>query len=284
MESVKTFKAAINRTFAEKGGVIWQGINEIQLSTYIMDKLKEFSQSPDATRLHGSLIIGRQPNFKRIDVNGDFVDDPDNDPGLEMDGNVKKVDDIDATVYIFNEEVQGLPLQDLLDQYSAPVQLEQPYNCERCGKGTDAWKRTLVRNPPQILCIQLLRFDANGQKINKEIDYPPELTIPEYQRDLKDGRSATSTAEYTLSSIIVHEGNQISSGHYVCYVNRSGRWFYTSDTVVKETSQLAAYHQNAYMLFYEKKEQQGHTSANVVLTKPVPTCRKDKEPVLNINT
>jgi hypothetical protein len=106
MESVKTFKAAINRTFAEKGGVIWQGINEIQLSTYIMDKLKEFSQSPDATRLHGSLIIGRQPNFKTIDVNGDFVDDPDNDPGIEMDGNVKKVDDIDAAVYIFNEEVQ----------------------------------------------------------------------------------------------------------------------------------------------------------------------------------
>ena len=139
-----------------------------------------------------------------------------------------------------------------------------------------------MRNPPQVLCIQLLRFDANGQKINKEIDYPPELTIPEYQRDLKDGRSATSTAEYNLSSIIVHEGNQISSGHYVCYVNRSGRWFYTSDTVVKETSHLAAYHQNAYMLFYEKKEQQGHTSANVVFTKPVP--RKDKEPVLNINT
>ena len=88
MESVKTFKPAINHTFAKKGGVIWQGINKIELSTYIMDKLKEFSQSPDATRLHGSLIIGRQPNFKRMDVNGDFVDDPDNDPGIEMDGNV----------------------------------------------------------------------------------------------------------------------------------------------------------------------------------------------------
>ncbi|XP_028415722.1 ubiquitin carboxyl-terminal hydrolase 23-like [Dendronephthya gigantea] len=149
---------------------------------------------------------------------------------------------------------KGLPLQDLLDQYSAAIQLEQLYNCERCGKGTDAWKRTLVQNLPQVLCIQLLRFDANGQKISLEIDYPPELTIPEYQRDLNDGRSETSRAEYTLSSIIAHEGNQISSGHYVCFVNRSGRWFYTSDTVVKETSQLAAYHQkNAYMLFYEKK-------------------------------
>ena len=102
-----------------------------------------------------------------------------------------------------------------------------------------------MQNPPQVLCIQLLRFDANGQKINQKVDYPPELTVPNY----RDG-STISTTKYTLSSIIVHEGNQISSGHYVCYVNRSGRWFYTSDTVVKEVSQLAAYHQAAYMLFY----------------------------------
>ncbi len=28
-------------------------------------------------------------------------------------------------------QLQELPLQDLLDQYSAPVPLDQPYNCER---------------------------------------------------------------------------------------------------------------------------------------------------------
>ena len=58
----------------------------------------------------------------------------------------------------------------------------------------------MVRSAPQVLCIQLLRFDANGQKINQEVDYPPELTVPNYQ----DG-SETSTTKYNLSSIIVHQ-------------------------------------------------------------------------------
>lgn len=142
-----------------------------------------------------------------------------------------------------------------------------------------------MRNAPQVLCIQLLRFDANGQKINQEVHYPPELTVPNYQ----DG-SATSTTKYTLSSIIVHEGNQISSGHYVCYVNRSGRWFYTSDTVVKEASQLATYRQTAYMLFYEKVQQKkdamsGQASGNNMLTKEAAAVStKNKEHAKNINT
>ena len=125
-----------------------------------------------------------------------------------------------------------------------------------------------MRNAPQVLCIQLLRFDANGQKINQEVDYPPELTVPNYQ----DG-SETSTTKYNLSSIIVHEGNQISSGHYVCYVNRSGRWFNTSDTVVKEASQLATYHQTAYMLFYKKVQQK----KMLCRARPVERIRSQKK-------
>ena len=140
----------------------------------------------------------------------------------------------------------------------------------------------MVHNPPQVLCIQLLRFDANGQKINQKVDYSPELTVPNY----RDG----STISTTLSSTIVHEGNQISSGHYVCYVNRSGRWFYTSDTVVKEVSQLAAYHQAAYMLFYEKVQQKedfmsGQASETNMFTKEavlVPPKSKERDTNINV--
>lgn len=61
MESVKKFKSAINRTFAKKGGVIWQGVNDGQLSIYIMDKLKEFAQSTDAKNiLERCLLEGNQ--------------------------------------------------------------------------------------------------------------------------------------------------------------------------------------------------------------------------------
>lgn len=106
MESVKKFKSAINRTFAKKGGVIWQGVNDGQLSIYIMDKLKEFAQSTDAKKYFGALLIGRQPNFRHMDAVGRFIDDPDNNPGIEMEGSRIKTNDFDSAVYIFNDQVQ----------------------------------------------------------------------------------------------------------------------------------------------------------------------------------
>ena len=106
IETVKKFKAAINRTFAERGGVIWQGITDRQLSIYIMDKLKEFAGSAESKKYHGSLIIGRQPNYRKVDANGEFVNDPENKPGISMEENKIKQNDFDTAVYIFNDRVQ----------------------------------------------------------------------------------------------------------------------------------------------------------------------------------
>ncbi len=106
MESVKKFKTAINRTFAETGGVLWQGITDRQLSTYIMDILREYSQSSNAKRFHGALVIGRQPNFRKVDADGEFIDCPNDEPGIEVDGCNRKKDDFETSVYIFSGEVQ----------------------------------------------------------------------------------------------------------------------------------------------------------------------------------
>lgn len=135
-----------------------------------------------------------------------------------------------------------------------------------------------------------MRFDENGQKITREINYPPEIIVPEYNHEENNGESIKSRVIYTLSSIIVHQGNQISSGHYVCYVHRSGRWFYCSDIVVKETSTLVAYLQNAYMLFYERKVQEpknaipGQASSNAETTNHASFSMAKETPVSNITT
>jgi hypothetical protein len=100
-----------------------------------------------------------------------------------------------------------------------------------------------------------MRFDGKGNKINRKVDYPTQLSVPEYRHD-KQHKETRSEAIYNLSAVIVHEGNQISSGHYICYVKRNGRWFYTSDTVIKESSSLVAHNLNAYMLFYEREVEQ----------------------------
>ena len=136
----------------------------------------------------------------------------------------------------------------------------------KCGKGTDAWK-----NPgaecTHVFCIKLLHFDTNVQKIDQEVDYPPELTAPNYQ-----DASATSTTKYNLSSIIVHEENQISSGHYVCYVNRSERRFHTSDTIVKRSVPVSSISPDCVHAFLQKSATKkdamsGEGSENNMLTK-----------------
>ena len=66
MENAKKFKAAINRTFSEHGGVFWQRISDQQLTTYNMDLMDEFA-TKDGRVIFGSLIIGRQPNPRKVD-------------------------------------------------------------------------------------------------------------------------------------------------------------------------------------------------------------------------
>ncbi len=55
-----------------------------------MNMLREYSKSIDAKHLHGALVIGRQPNFHTVDGDGEFMDCPDNEPGIQVDGCNKK--------------------------------------------------------------------------------------------------------------------------------------------------------------------------------------------------
>ena len=97
-----------------------------------------------------------------------------------------------------------------------------------------------------------MRFNADGHKINRKIIYPSQLSVPKYGHDGQHN-NAKSIVIYNLCAVIVHEGNQISSSHYVCYTKRNGKWFFMSDTVAKESSLLVAHSLNAYMLFYERE-------------------------------
>ena len=78
MEVTTFFKAAINRTFSDKGGVFWEKINDQQLRCIIMGMMREF-QANDSNKqvigslLIGSLLIGRQPNLRRVDDFGNFL-------------------------------------------------------------------------------------------------------------------------------------------------------------------------------------------------------------------
>ncbi|CAH3149033.1 unnamed protein product [Porites lobata] len=58
----------------------------------------------------------------------------------------------------------------------------------------------------------------------------------------------------TKSTVIVHEGTKISSGHYIFYFKRGDEWYYSSDATIRQSSALEATSQEAYLLFYEKDD------------------------------
>ena len=98
MEVANSFKAAINRTFSDKGGVFWEKVNDQQLRCFIMAMMREFQANDSNKHAIGSLLIGRQPNLQRVDDFGNFLG-PD-----AVDGELKE--DFHNAVYVLNENVQ----------------------------------------------------------------------------------------------------------------------------------------------------------------------------------
>lgn len=101
METVRKMKDAINRIFNEEGGVHLKGLSNKQLATYAMKKVKEFGRMGGRV-LKASLKIGRQPNKRTVDGNGDFVD---LGPG-GVGENCETEEDFDSAIYILNEKTQ----------------------------------------------------------------------------------------------------------------------------------------------------------------------------------
>ena len=122
-----------------------------------------------------------------------------------------------------------------------------------CSQSTDAWKRLVTCRAPLSFCIQIVRFQNDGKKLHNLIDYKEKVLFPEHQISSNKGTTVTNVP-YQLKAVIVHEGSTISSGHYVCYLKRGERWYFSSDTTVRQSSYLEATSQEAYLLFYEKDE------------------------------
>jgi hypothetical protein len=104
IDSAKKFKAAINRTFSEKGGVFWQSCSDEQFSSYVMAMLHDFI-SNNGTDRRGTVIIGRQVNFRLVDDDDKFIDN-DREEYIEEDDPRKKRDDFYSSVYVLNESTQ----------------------------------------------------------------------------------------------------------------------------------------------------------------------------------
>ncbi|CAB3410177.1 unnamed protein product [Caenorhabditis bovis] len=148
-------------------------------------------------------------------------------------------------------------LEDCLDEYFEVCMLdgENQYACSRCCKHVDAKKVVAISKLPEVVCIHLKRFGsdrAHSYKINTHVNFPLEdLDLSRYETG-----PSSSTSLYDLWGIITHEGNTPISGHYkaFCRNREDGVWYEFDDNVVTKLDGELIKKQNAYALFYVRKQ------------------------------
>lgn len=129
---------------------------------------------------------------------------------------------------------------------------ENKYFCEKCRTKRIAQKRGNIHKEPNVLTLQLKRFDFTrmfGGKICKEVSFPEELNIRPFM-SVNQGEPII----YKLYGVLVHSGFSCNSGHYYCYVKApNGTWYEMNDNRVTQVGLKTVLQAQAYILFYIKK-------------------------------
>jgi len=142
-------------------------------------------------------------------------------------------------------------IYNLLHAYCDKETLEddEAYNCDHCGeKKVKAYKKTTFWRLPQYLIIVLGRFDWQGNKNSKFIDYPitgldlsKHITYPD-----------KSTYIYDLYSVACHIGTT-RGGHYYTIALVNGQWTLFNDERFKSIHKLEeVVTPDAYVFFYKR--------------------------------
>jgi ubiquitin carboxyl-terminal hydrolase 8 len=111
-------------------------------------------------------------------------------------------------------------------------------------------KRILFWSFPNILVIDLKRFNAKNQKTQILVTFPlDDLDLTKYVIGYKK-----ESYHYELYGVCNHSGG-VLGGHYTAYVkNANGKWYHFNDTSVSEVGlQDSIVSPKAYCLFYRKK-------------------------------
>ena len=121
---------------------------------------------------------------------------------------------------------------------------------EETGKKEAVKKEIKFWSFPNILAIDLKRFNTRGQKRQSFINFPLDnLNLSKYVIGYKQ-----NSYVYELYGIANHSGTTLG-GHYTSYVkNANGKWYHFNDTSVQEVPKLdMMISSKAYCLFYRKK-------------------------------
>ncbi|KAG9244592.1 hypothetical protein BJ878DRAFT_60549 [Calycina marina] len=147
--------------------------------------------------------------------------------------------------------VRGGSVEDYLDRYLR--EFVQDYTCEKCKDNKSQKERDIrIAHAPDVLTIQLKRFDWDGRKDSVHVTINERLDLGDY-RDTGNEQSM----RYELSAVIKHTGNAVS-GHYISAAKGpDGQWCEYNDSFKKIRSLedvVSGKNFTPYILYYQRME------------------------------
>jgi len=135
-------------------------------------------------------------------------------------------------------------IEDCLAQYIKEEKLtgSNQFMCSNCDKKQDVRRAISLCEFPEVLNLQLLRFEydmntGKKKKLKTNIRCPKVLDMKPFVTEKMD-----DIPSYELSGILIHKGTSAYGGHYIAHLKDevNNQWWIFDDTSVKpiQTEQL----------------------------------------------
>ena len=164
---------------------------------------------------------------------------------------------IEKRTFWYNDDDEpDFNLIDLLENFNQKEKLteENKWYCPKCKMHQLAEKKMEIFTCPEILILHLKRF-KNNSKLGNKVNFPIEgLDMGKY---LTYNEIETSDNIYDLFAVANHFGG-LHGGHYTAYCKNyiENKWYEFNDSHVSETEENNIVSNNAYVLFYKKRNSQ----------------------------
>ena len=155
-----------------------------------------------------------------------------------------------------------ITIYDCFEAFRTEEKLEKDnsWYCSNCKKSQEAFKKLEIYRAPNILIVQLKRFDCKTENIyegllkNKKND--SLVVFPIHDLDIRKyvvEENSRKDSFYDLCAISQHYGS-LSSGHYTaCCINENEWYSFDDETVKKVNDNSRIISKGAYILIFRKK-------------------------------